>query len=293
MAKKFGLLAMILIAFSYAYASDGAGSIGTVSARGNVRLDGSTVWGNGTLFDGTAVETGQNTATLRLDSGNEIKLAINSRGVVYRNHLVLLQGRSELKSSSSPFLLEANGLRVAPSGPNILGVVSLSPANTVDVAAVTGEFRIVDDAGFSLAHVSTGAAMAFKSLAEPPAQAQEGSPSFLEGVVGLVSLDNGIYSITSDSGVKYQLVTGKELRKFAGKKVVVSGFIQAASAPSGTTELEVTSIEINGPNGPKDVGGGGGAAGSNKVLIGVLIAGGAAAAIGVAVAESSKAPASP
>ena len=101
---KSCLLAMILVSFSYAYASGATGSIGTVSARGDLRVDGYTVWGNGTLFNGTAVETGQATATLRLDNGTEIKLAINSHGVVYRDHLVLLQGRSQLKTSGAPFL---------------------------------------------------------------------------------------------------------------------------------------------------------------------------------------------
>lgn len=289
MARKSCLLAMILIAFSYAHASEGTGPIGTLIARGNVRVDGYSVWGNATLFNGTAVETGQASATLRLDSGTEIQLAINSRGVVYRNHLVLLEGRSLVKSSNSPFLLEADGLRVAPSGPNIQGVVSLSPANTVDVAAVTGEFRIVDETGLSLAHVSTGAAMSFKSVSAQQAEAPQGG-SYLDGVVGLVSVDGGNYILTSDSNVKYQLVTGKDLRKFTGKKVIVSGFTQAASDSGGLTELEVSSIDINGSKGAAVAQGG--MSSSKKVLIGVVIAGGAAAGIGIALGESSKPSAS-
>ncbi|MGC2328453.1 MAG: hypothetical protein WA604_17195, partial [Candidatus Sulfotelmatobacter sp.] len=176
MAGKSYLLGMILVSFSYAYAAGGAGSIGTVSARGDLRVDGYMVSGNGTLFNGTAVETEQATATLRLDNGTEIKLAINSHGVVYRDHLVLLQGKSQVKTSGSPFHLEADGLRVSPSGPNSLGVIALRPASTVDVAALTGEFRIADDAGLSVAHVVTGAAMSFH-----PAQqaAAPGDSSFI------------------------------------------------------------------------------------------------------------------
>jgi hypothetical protein len=281
---------MILIAISYAHASEGTGSIGTLSARGNVRVDGYSVWGNATLFNGTAVETGQASATLRLDSGTEIKLAINSRGVVYRNHLVLLEGGSLVKSSNSPFLLEANGLRVAPSGPNVQGAVSLSSTSTVDVAAVTGEFRIVDETGLSLAHVSTGAAMSFKSVTAQQAEAQPGL-SDVDGLVGLVSVDGGNYFLTSDSNVKYQLVTGRDLRKFAGKKVIVSGFIQAPSESGGIAELEVSSIDINGSKGAAAAQGAG-MSSSKKVLIGVVIAGGAAAGIGIALGEGSKSSAS-
>jgi len=285
MAGKNCLLAMIVVCFSCAYASGGTGSIGTVSARGDVRVDGYTVWGNGTLFDGTAVETGQATATLRLDNGTEIKLAINSHGVVYRDHLVLLQGRSQLKTSDSPFLLEADGMRVSPSGPNTLGVISLSPANTLDVAAVTGEFRIVDDAGSSVADVSTGAAMRFHAAQQAGAPEES---SFITEAIGLVSVDNGSYYFTTDTGVKYLLSWAKDLRKFADKKVVVSGVLQALEAPSETAdELIVTSIAIKGNNGAKNAG----MTTQTKVLIGAGIGGGAAVAAIVA-AESGKSSAS-
>ena len=278
MAGKISLLAMILVSFSYAYASGGTGSIGTVSARGDVRVDGYTVSGNGTLFEGTAVETGQATATLRLDNGTEITLAINSHGVVYRDHLVLLEGRGQLKTSGSPFQLEADGLRVSPSRPNTLGVVSLRPASTVEVAALTGEFRIADDAGFSVAHVATGAAMSFHASQE--ASAPQGS-SFIDSAVGLVSFDNGDYYFTTDAGMKYMLSSAKELRKYVGKKVVISGFLQTPEESSAATELIVTSIGINGQTG---------SAPSKKALIGVAVAGGgAAAAIGVVEATKGSA----
>jgi hypothetical protein len=280
MVGKSSLLTMIFISFSYAYASGGTGSIGTVSARGDVRVDGYTVSGNGTLFDGTAVETGQATATLRLDNGTEITLAVNSHGVVYRDHLVLLEGRSQLKSSGSPFLLEADGLRVSPGGPNALGVVALRPASTVDVAALTGDFRIADDADFSVAHVTTGAAMSFHASQQAAAPGE----TFVDGAVGLVSVDSGTgnYYFTSDSGVKYMLSSAKELHKYVGKKVVISGFLQAPEESSAATELIVTSIGINGQTGTT---------GSKKVLVGTAVAGGAAA-VAIGVAEATKGSAS-
>jgi len=281
MAGKRCLHAMIFVTLSYAYASGATGSIGTVSARGYLRVDGYTVWGNGTLFDGTAVETGQATATLRLDNGTEIELAINSHGVVYRDHLVLLQGRSQLKTLGAPFLLEADGLRVAPSAPNALGVVSLSPANTIDVAAITGEFRVVDDAGFSVAHVASGAAISFP--AAQSAAAPEGS-SFIEAI-GMVTDVNGYYYVTTDHGVKYQLVTGETaLKKFVGKIVVVSGFLQAPPTPTGITELLVTSIEINGAKST-------GMTTQKKALIGTSIGGGVAV-VAIVAAEAGKSSAS-
>lgn len=283
MAAKACLLAIMLASFSYAYASGATGSIGTVSARGDMRVNGSAVWGNDTVFDGTAVETGQATATLRLNNGTEVRLAINSHGVVYSDHLVLLQGRTQLKTSGSPFFLEARGLRVDPGSPNALGVVSLGSANTVEVAAVTGEFRVIDDANFSLAHVAPGAAMSFHADQAEATPQQQSSAPFLTRAVGLVSEEHGNYYFTTSAGVKYELVTGKELRKFAGKKVIVSGFLQAPATPTGPTQVLVTSIEINSSPGMST---------TTKVLIGTAVAGGAVG-IAVGASSSSKSPASP
>jgi len=44
-------------------------SIGTVSAHGSIQLDGSRVYGNGTVFDGTLIETEKATTNLRLERG--------------------------------------------------------------------------------------------------------------------------------------------------------------------------------------------------------------------------------
>jgi hypothetical protein len=280
------LLALILVSFSSAHASEGAGTIGTVSARGDLRVNGYTVSGNGTLFDGTAVETGQATATLRLVNGTEIMLATNSHGVVYHDHLVLIQGKGQLRASGAPYQLEADGLRVAPSGPNALGVVALASENTIDVAAVTGEFRIVDDTGLALAHIATGAAMAFY----PPGQGQaggSGSP-FIQNAEGFVRETNGTYYLATANGMEYELVTGEKLSSFANKQVIVTGFLQDPKPPSRITQLLVTSIKATKSGGDRASGGG---LKSNKVLIGSAIAGGAGV-VGIIAAESSKSSAS-
>jgi hypothetical protein len=287
MAAKNCLLPMIFVTFSCASALGATSAIGTVSARGDIRVDGNSVWGNGTLFDGTTVETGQATATLRLANGTEIMLATDSHGVVYGDHLVLLQGKSQLKTFGTPFVLEADGLRVVPTEPNALGIVSLGPANTVDIAAVAGDFRVVDQASLSVAHVSRGAAISFPATQSASAPTG-GSPSV--EVSGKVTYENGDYYLTTDQGVKFQLVTGDELKRFTGKDVVVSGFLQAAEKPSGITQVIVTSIDINGATGANGANGTGMTT-QAKVLIGAGIGGGAA--VGVIVAtESGKSSAS-
>lgn len=244
MTAKNCLIAGMVFSFSCACAATNPGSIGTINARGDLRVDGYIVQGNGTLFDGTAVETSQATATLRLENGAEVTMAIHSRGVVYHDRLVLLQGQSELKASNSSFALEADGLRVVPSGPNALGVVSVSSPSTFQVASVTGEFRVVDNANLSLAHVSPGTAMSF-GQATAPVGAANGS-SVTE--VGIVSVNNGQYYLTTADGTKYVL-TGKDFQKDVGKKIVVNGTLQTAGTPSGISQIAVTSYKINGAYG--------------------------------------------
>jgi len=246
MTAKGYLAAFMLFSFSCAYASSGPGSIGigTVSVRGNIRVDGYTVQGNGTLFDGTAVETSQATAILRLENGTEITMAIHSRGIVYHDRLVLLQGQSQLKASSSSFFLEADGLRVVPGGPNTLGIVSVSSPKTFQVAAVKGELRIVDDAGLSLANVMPGTSMSLGQATGPGGLANGTSVQ----EVGLVSVENGQYYLTTSDGTKY-LLTGKDFQKDVGKKVVVDGKLQVATTTSGISTIVVSSLSINGATG--------------------------------------------
>ena len=68
MISKLFAAAMVLCAASYATA--GTTAIGTVSARGSLRVDGYAVKGDATLFNGTVVETGQASAALRLNKGS-------------------------------------------------------------------------------------------------------------------------------------------------------------------------------------------------------------------------------
>jgi len=209
-----------------------------------VRVDGHVIQSNGTLFDGTSVETDHATATLRLENGTEITMATNSQGVVHRDRLELLQGESQLKTNGSSFLLEADGLRVAPNGPNTVGVVSLEASNTVDVTALTGELLIVDDSGSPLMHIAPGMPMSFGQATGP------GEPygtSITE--TGLVSEENGQFFLTTAQNMvdhtKYLLV-GKDFHKMVNDKVVVDGKLEPSPTQKAIAEIDVKDMRING-----------------------------------------------
>jgi hypothetical protein len=274
MFKKLQVAAILLCMLSYAAA--GTVSIGTASARGDMRVDSYLVKGNATLFDGSVVETGQATANLRLNKGTEITMSTASRGTLHSDRLVLQQGESELAASSS-FQLEANGLRVTPNEPNSRGVVSLKAGNTVEVASLNGSFGVTTDHGVLLANVRPGRVVSFAMQAGA-------NPANFSGV-GLVSFDNGTYYLTTNENVKYVL-TCKDSRKFVGDKVVVSGTLQGGTpgqAGGAGTMLCVKTMDINGGGG----GGGGGMSTTTKwIIAGVII--GAGVGVGVAIADRNQ-----
>lgn len=270
MLKKLQALAVLMCMCSYAVA--GTASIGTASARGNMRVDSYAVKGNATLFDGSVVETGQATADLRLAKGTEITMSTNSLGTLYSDRLVLQRGESELAATSS-FQLQANGLRVTSNGPSSRAMVSIKPGNTVEVAALTGSFGVTNEHGILLANVRPGLPVSF-------AMQVGGDPTSFSGV-GMVSYENGHYYLTDNADVKYEL-TGKDLKKYIGTKVIVSGTLHAGATPV----ISLSSIVINGA---VDAGIG---TGTSLLICGTVVAAGVGLGVGINAANQSSTPAS-
>ena len=230
MAKKVQLFVMLFCMFSYAEA--GTVSIGTASARGDMRVDSYRVQGNATLFDGSVVETGQASADLRLNKGTEITMSTDSRGTLYGDRMVLQRGESELTASNA-FKLEANGLGVTPNEPDSRAVVSLKSGNTVEVLALNGSFGVTSDHGVLLANVLPGHVFSFAMQAGGSSAPGSGSTSF--SGVGLVSSQDGHYYLTTDGNVKYEL-TCKDFHKYVGTKVEISGTVQSFSGQGETPQ---------------------------------------------------------
>jgi hypothetical protein len=237
MFKSLQVMALLFCTISYSTA--GTLSIGTASARGDIRVDNYLVKSNTTLFDGSVVETGQATADLRLDKGAQITMAANSLATLFKDHIVLKRGKSELATPTS-FQFEVNGLHVIPSEPNSRGVVSLGNGNTVEVAALNGSFAVSNDHGVLLARVQPGALLSFA--------VQEGvNAATVTDMPGMVSYENGHYYLTSNHDVKYELV-GRDLKRYVGTKVVISGTLQGAGAQGqqAISVVDLKSIELNG-----------------------------------------------
>jgi len=282
MVRTIKVAAAVLSIFSFtametvSVAVAGSISIGTVSARGNFRLDSHNVQGNATLFNGSVVETGTATADLHMGKGATITMSTNSRGTLYSDHLVLQQGQSELTAPKA-FHLEVEGLRVAANEPNSQGVISLNAGNTVQVSALSGTFSVTNDHGSTLASISPGRAMTFAF--------QSGSSGTTFTGTGKVTFSNGQYYLTlKTTGVKYEL-KGDGLSNLVGKEVTVTGTLETSTSPMGGN-IDIVDILS------KRVVGGGLTGTSEAIIAGVIVGASVGTAVGIYEANQSTPPAS-
>ncbi len=254
MTSKLPGIALICCTLSYAMA--GTSAIGTASARGDMRVDGYAVKGNATLFDGTVVETGQNSAALHLQTGVEVNLATETQGTFYSDKLVLQRGSSELTSSGS-FQVEANGLRISSVEPNSKGTVSVIASQAVEVAALTGEFKVTSSNGYLIAKIRPGAPFAFGT---PQAVSQTGQGSSVTpagpikmALYGNLTHENWHFYLhlpAPDLGVVYELIGGSFGGGFGdlvGHSVIITGVADLSMKADGnaTAVIQVSSAQAN------------------------------------------------
>src|ERR1700724_3079292 len=91
-----------------------APAVGTRARRGNFTIDAFTIPGKSAPFEGNEIETGKASSQLQLNNGARMQLAAESRGIVYRDRLVLEKGTSLIQSGKTS-QVEANSLRIRPA----------------------------------------------------------------------------------------------------------------------------------------------------------------------------------
>jgi hypothetical protein len=221
MLSRLYLFAGALCVSSYALAA--SPSIGSVTARGETKIDNYEVRGSGTLFDGSVVETGQSVssgADLRLAGNAEITLLRDSRGTLYRDRLVLQRGTAQLGLTDS-FRVQASGVLVVPVEEHSSGIVSIDAGNAVTVEARNGTLEIRDSSGAGIARVRPGHPLTFSSVNDKL------SGEFSAN--GVVTAENGHYYLSSsDTGMRYE-IKGDNLQSYDGSPVFASGLLEAAA----------------------------------------------------------------
>lgn len=216
MTVQFGLAVVLSAQLSVGMAASSV--IGVATARGGIRMDEAAVSGNGTLFEGTTVETGRTASDLRLNNGMNVQLASGSKGVVFADRLVLQRGGGQLSSpagKASAYRMEARSLRVEPVGGGSQGMVQLTAANRVQVSAARGSLRVTNAQGVMIASLAAGRALEF----ELPGESGASGPALVTGC--LVKRD-GKYLLTDEAAGVTVEVKGS-VEQYAGKRVQVQG----------------------------------------------------------------------
>jgi hypothetical protein len=264
--------------------------IGVVVSDGHVRLNNIEAAGNATVLDGSSVQTGGNSSSIRLNDGARIVFGADSRGTLSKDRLVLEQGSAKIAGYSA----QASSLKIN-AGRDSSATVALH-GKVVQVAALTGNIHVFSAGGVNVANLLPGDAVNLE-----PQDAGASAPSSL---TGCVVKKGGTYFLTDDTSKVTVVLHGHNVT--AGQKVQVSGRMAVepnakADAPKGLTILSMTVVS-GGCGSPAAAGaaagkaagagsaGGTAAAGTSAaswtVIAGVAVAA-AGTAVGLAVTQSS------
>jgi len=222
----------LVVQLSVGFAASPA--IGVAVAHGAFDLDASKVSGNGTLFDGSTVETGKATSELKLNNGARMVLDSGTRTKVYSNYLLLEKGTSQLETGSD-YRIKARSLQVTAGAVGAARVSVMGP-NRILVASLGGGYvRVTNSSGMMLAAVSPGRALEF----ETPQEAGASAPSTLSGC--LVNVNGHFLLTDATAGVTAEL-QGSGIEKEVGNKVEVTGVLDPSATPvAGATQVIRTS----------------------------------------------------
>src|ERR1019366_4205649 len=183
------------------------------------QVDHSAVYGNGTLFEGSVIETAKASSRLQLTGGVQMRLAGESRAKVYQRRLVLEQGLGEMESAGG-FEVEARSLHIV-AAPGSLARVKVENGRNVLVSAVRGALRVTNAGGVLVARMETGNSMVF----EPQATGAT-APTRATGC--LLEKDGKFLLAERTTNVVLEL-QGSDLDKQLGNQVEISGKAETAS----------------------------------------------------------------
>jgi hypothetical protein len=205
-------------------------SIGVVQSSGDFQVDGSTVRGNATIFEGSTVQTAETQSKIQLSGGAEIVLAPNSRAQVYKGRV------------------EAGTLRISPADNHTIAEIVTQDSNRVSISATQGLVDVRNGAGVLVATVRPGLALAFS--------AQAGGAATATKMSGCMVMKSGHYFITdSTTGVTVELQG--DLVKAVGHQVQITGSMipGATPAPGASQTVQVVTVDSIGDKCTVPVGG--------------------------------------
>src|SRR5580704_10532335 len=204
------LKAVLVVAFvsSAGLMSAATPGIGVAMSQGNIFVDNSATAGNATIFNGSKLETQSAGSQVRLNDGAQLRLASDSRGTVFSDHVDLQKGSASIKGYSAT----ANGLNVRADG-KASAAISVRDKGEVQIAALTGNVHVFDAAGLNIAILAPGRALDLR-----PQTGGTAAASSLTGCA--VKSGNGTLLTDETSNVTVQLRGGNAQ---VGRHVQITG----------------------------------------------------------------------
>jgi hypothetical protein len=238
-------------------------AIGFVQASGEFRLNQAATRGNGTLFDGSVLETSAVRSDVSLTNGGHLALAPNSKTRIFKDRAILETGAAEM--AASQYKLIAAKLTITGSSAQ----VAVDSPTKVRVGAISSPVEVRNSENMLLARLNPGHALEFD---------QAGGASGPVKLKGTLKCTNdagkNMYTITDETtNVAYE-VQGKNLDKYCGKVITVNGsVVPGAAGVAGATVVAVSTVAV--------AAGAGAAAGlSGAAIAGVAIGGATAGILG-------------
>src|SRR5579863_378363 len=278
----FNSKAVLVCAFlsSVGLVSAATPGIGIAMSEGNIIINSSASAGNATVFDGNTLETQSAGSQVRLNSGAQLRLASDSKGTVYSDHVDLQKGSANITGYSA----NANGLNVRADG-KASAAISMRDRGVVEIAALTGSVHVFNAAGLNVANLVPGRALDLR-----PQDAGASAPSSLTGCTRKSGNDTLLTDETSNVTVQLRGGNARGNRRYQ----VSGSMVPNATPASGATQvLNVTSAKELGACGAGGAAAGGAAAGgaaaararlSSAAIAGIVVAAAAAVSVGAAAA---------
>ena len=225
------LIALILAA-NLSLGMAAAPAVGIVTATGSFTIDASNITGNATLFEGNQIETGKASSQLQLNNGARMQLAAESRGIVYRDRLVLEKGSSLIQSGGAS-QVEANSLRIRPASESAGAQVSIRQSGAVQVAALRGPVRVTAANGVLLANLQEGKTIDFTPESTGPA-----APTT---VTGCLESSSGKFLLTDEASLVRFEILGASLDKEVGRRVQLDGTV--TPVPDSLSQIQSANVK--------------------------------------------------
>jgi hypothetical protein len=283
--KRFTLLLIVLVIGAASSLWAAGPAIGMITASGNLQVDHALVAGNGTLFDGSVIQTERASSRIQLNNGVQMRLSADSRATVFQRRLVLEAGQSELTAASG-FEVEARSLHISPATADASARISLNSQRRVLVAAVRGTLRVSNASGMMVARIDAGDALDLEPQAAGATAATQASGCLLEKSGHLILVDR-----TTNIVLELQ---GMDLSVNVGNRVEVTGRATGGKPAVGDASqvISVAGVKVIARGGctavAKKIGASTAVVAAGGAAAGAAAAGGtAAAAAGTAAAAGA------